>query len=58
MVSTVLQVLMSLLLGWLAQAASLPVAFAAVGSLYALAALAAARARALGLGRTAEEPAA
>jgi MFS family permease len=58
MVSTVLQVVMSLLLGWLAQAVSLRVAFAAVGSLYALAALAAARARALGLGRTAEEPAA
>jgi DHA3 family macrolide efflux protein-like MFS transporter len=50
MLSTVLQVLMSGLLGWLAQAASLPIAFAAVGVLYALAAVAAARARALGLG--------
>jgi len=51
MVSTVLQVLMSLLLGWLAQAVSLGAAFLAVGSLYALAAAAAARARVLGLGR-------
>jgi hypothetical protein len=57
MVSTLLQVLMSVFLGWLAQAVSLPAGFAAVGVLYALAAVAASRARALGLSRPAEEPA-
>ena len=57
-VSTVLQVLMSVFLGWLAQAVSLAAGFLAVGLLYALAAAAAARARALGLGSAAEEPAA
>ena len=57
-VSTVLQVLMSMLLGWLAQAVSLGAGFLAVGMLYALAALAAARARAWGLGQVAAEPAA
>jgi MFS transporter len=57
-VSTVLQVLMSVLLGWLAQAVSLGAGFLAVGVLYALAALAAARARAWGLGEAAAEPAA
>jgi hypothetical protein len=39
--STVLQMTMSLLLGWLAQAASLRVAFLAVGAIYGLGALAA-----------------
>jgi MFS family permease len=56
--STALQVLMCALLGWLAQAVSLGAGFAAVGSLYLLAALAAARARGLGLGGAAAEPAA
>jgi hypothetical protein len=55
--STVLQVLMSVLLGWLAQAVSLAAGFFAVGALYALAAVAAARARALGLGDASPEPA-
>jgi MFS transporter, DHA3 family, macrolide efflux protein len=45
--STVLQVLMSVLLGWMAQAVSLPAAFLAVGALYAVAAGAALRARRL-----------
>jgi MFS transporter, DHA3 family, macrolide efflux protein len=59
MVSTVLQVLMCGLLGWVAQAVSLRAGFVAVGALYALAAVAASRARALGLGeRAADEPAA
>jgi hypothetical protein len=48
--STVLQVLMSVLLGWLAQASSIAAGFMAVGLLYAVAAAAAARAWALGLG--------
>jgi hypothetical protein len=48
--STVLQVLMSVLLGWLAQAVSIPAGFAAVGLVYAAAAAAAGRAWALGLG--------
>jgi MFS family permease len=56
--STVLQVLMSLFLGWLAQAASLVAGFVAVGVLYALAAVAAGRARALGLGRAMPDAAA
>lgn len=47
--STVLQVLMSLLLGWLAQMVSIPAGFLAVGGLYAVAAVAATRARSLGL---------
>jgi hypothetical protein len=51
--STVLQVLMSVLLGWLAQAVSIPAGFAAVGVLYAVAAVAAGRAWALGLGSAA-----
>jgi hypothetical protein len=59
MLSTVLQVLMSVLLGWLAQAVSLGAGFLAVGVLYALAAGAAARARALGMGgAAAPDPAA
>jgi hypothetical protein len=45
--STVLQVLMSVLLGWMAQAFSLQAAFIAIGALYALAAAAALRARRL-----------
>lgn len=48
--STVLQVLMSVLLGWLAQASSIAAGFMAVGVLYAVAAAAAARAWTLGLG--------
>ena len=56
MLSTVLQVLMCALLGWMAHAVSLVAGFAAVGSLYLLAALAASRARALGLGGAAPEP--
>jgi hypothetical protein len=51
--STVLQVLMSVLLGWLAEASSIAAGFIAVGLLYALAAAAAARAWALGLGAAA-----
>lgn len=47
MLSTVLQVVMSLLLGWMAQAVSLQAAFVAVGSLYGAAAVSAARARLL-----------
>jgi MFS family permease len=49
MASTVLQVVMSVLLGWLAQAVSIPAGFLAVGCLYALAAAAAWRARSLAL---------
>lgn len=57
MASTVLQVLMSGLLGWLAQAISIPAGFLAVSGLYALAGLAAWRARSLGLEGAREEPA-
>lgn len=57
MASTVLQVLMSVLLGWLAQAISIPAGFLAVSGLYALAGLAAWRARSLGLRGAGEEAA-
>ena len=46
-ISTLMQVMMSFSLGWLAQHVNLPVAFSVLGMMYAGAALAAWRARAL-----------
>jgi MFS family permease len=53
-ISTVLQVVMSFTLGWLAQHAGLPLAFGVLGMLYGAATLAAGRAT--GLSATAHEP--